>query len=59
MVGVALHLKACHTTPELRHLQPKLDALMPYRQAAGVLDTFLPTLSSFNHTSSKLPPRQL
>jgi hypothetical protein len=36
------------TTPELRQ-----GALMPYRQAAGVLDTFLPTLSSFNHNTTR------
>jgi hypothetical protein len=41
------------TTPELRHLQAKLGALIAYRQAAGVLDTFLPMPSSFTHNTTR------
>jgi hypothetical protein len=41
------------TTPGLRHLQAKLGALMPYRRAADVLDTFLPPLSSFHYSTTR------
>lgn len=41
------------TTPGLRHLQAKLSALMPYRRAADVLDTFLPPLSSLNYSTTR------
>jgi hypothetical protein len=41
------------TTPERRHLQAKLGALIAYRQAAGVLDTFLPMPSSFTHDATR------
>jgi hypothetical protein len=41
------------TTPGLRHLQARLGALMPYRRAADVLDTFLPPLSSFHYSTTR------
>ena len=39
--------------PELHHLQVSLGAEMPYRQAAAVLRTFLPNITSFNHATTR------
>ena len=41
------------TTPELRHLQVKLGSRFSYRQAADILNEFLPHLSSFNHATTR------
>ena len=41
------------TTPELRHLQVKLGSKFSYKQAADILNEFLPDLSSFNHATTR------
>jgi hypothetical protein len=38
---------------DARTAPPKLGALMPLQAVPGVLDTFLPTLSSFNHNTTR------
>ena len=41
------------TTPELRHLQVKLGSKFSYKQAADILNEFLPDLSCFNHATTR------
>jgi hypothetical protein len=41
------------TTPELRHLQVKLGSKFSYKQAADILNEFLPHLSCFNHATTR------
>ena len=41
------------STPELRYLQVKLGSKFSYKQAADILNEFLPDLSSFNHTTTR------
>lgn len=41
------------TTPELRHLQVKLGSKLSYKQAADILNEFLPDLSCFNHATTR------
>ena len=41
------------STPELRHLQVKLGCKFSYRQAADILNEFLPDLSCFNHATTR------
>jgi hypothetical protein len=41
------------TSPELRHLQVKLGSKFSYKQAADILNDFLPELSCFNHATTR------
>lgn len=41
------------TTPELRHLQVTLGARLPYRQAAEMLQLFLPANRGFSHVTTR------
>jgi hypothetical protein len=40
-------------SPELRHLQAKLAAQLPYRQAAALLDELLPETGGLNHATTR------
>ncbi len=40
-------------SPELRHLQAKLAAQLPYRQAAALLDELLPVTGSLNRATTR------
>ena len=40
-------------SPELRHLQAKPAAQLPYRQAAALLDELLPETSGLNHGTTR------
>jgi hypothetical protein len=42
------------TAPELRHFQVKLGSKFSYKQAADILNEFLPDLSSFNHATTRI-----
>jgi hypothetical protein len=40
-------------SPELRHLQAKLSAQLPYRQAAALLDELLPETGGLNYATTR------
>src|ERR1700732_5327121 len=40
-------------SPELRHLQVKLAAQLPYRQAAALLDELLPETGGLNYATTR------
>ena len=40
-------------SPELRHLQAKLAAQIPYRQAGTLLDELLPETGGLNHATTR------
>jgi hypothetical protein len=45
-------LLACGATPELLHVQAELGARLSFREAARILDTFLPAYRPHNHRSA-------
>lgn len=47
------------STPELRHLQAKLGCQFSYRQAADLLQEFLPDSGSFNHATIRNRVREI
>jgi hypothetical protein len=46
-------LLPARVSPELRHLQAKLAAQLPYRQAAALLDELLPETGGLNHATTR------